>query len=95
MLLAPYSSEDQRQFLASSLDLLKCSSSSKYEVAASLHVHPTSTETATPTAEKDPLLSQCFGNKSAVLYEMNKYKVRENQRLWRIIIFYYFAGMSI
>jgi hypothetical protein len=32
--------------------------------------------TTSGAAEKDPLLAQCFGNRSAVLYSMKKYNVR-------------------
>lgn len=34
---------------------------------------PSLTETVHASTETDPLLSQCFGNRSAVLYEMEKY----------------------
>ena len=71
VLLAPYNTEDQQQFLTESLEILK-QFPSKHKVAKSLYAAEIAAEV---TNERDPLLSFCFGNRSAVLHEMERYDV--------------------
>ena len=52
---------------------LECSSPSKHNVALLLYGTVDAAIASTRTAERDPLLAQCFGNRSAVLYGMKKY----------------------
>jgi hypothetical protein len=90
--MAPYGIEDQVQFIEDCMRSLKQSSPSKCKVAQLLYgaidnKDPVSDRTASGATgeadgttsgatEKDPLLAQCFGNRSAVLYSMKKYNVR-------------------
>lgn len=68
--LAPFNEEDECHFLDQSLEIMRQKNPSKYKVAKLLYATTTTTYGG---AEKDALLSQCFGNRSAVLYEMKKY----------------------
>lgn len=63
LLVAPYSTEVKREVL----QLLE---RAKYKVVQHLYKN---TDKSVEAMEKDPLLSRCFGNRSAVLYGMKKY----------------------
>lgn len=67
----PHGDKEKKHFLQKSLEDLKALSPPKYQVASLLYT----AEMLEAETERDPLLSVCFGNRSAALYELKKYDV--------------------
>ena len=74
-MLAPYNNEgDKQHFLTECMEVLQTLAPFKREVAESFYGSTLLSCGSENLANQDPLLSQCFGNRSAVNFELGKYE---------------------
>lgn len=75
-MLTPYNNmEDQQDFLRDGMEALQTSAPFKRGVAESLYGCMSLSCGSEKSTNQDPLISQCFGNRSAVIFELGKYEV--------------------